>query len=137
MTAPLSENDPTGQPPERVSLAKSHPVLLMVTIGLGIAILVVLALMVGLVVRRATVKPASPAPAASIPVPASSAAKTPLATVASTIVIRRGMALADARLDDGVLILRTVGGDADEVITLDPKSGHVLARITLKKSDGP
>jgi hypothetical protein len=137
MSAPLSENTPTGQPPERVSIAKSHPVLLMVTIGLGIAIVVVLALMVGLVVKRASEKAAAPLPAAGAPVPAPQMIAKPAAPVATTIMIKRGTALADARLDGGVLILRTVGGEADEVITLDPKTGQVLARVTLRKSDGP
>jgi hypothetical protein len=109
----------------------------MVTIGLGIAIIVVLALMVGLVVRRASVKPANPEAVAAIPVPVVTAVKAPQTTVSTTIVVRKGTALAEARFDDGVLVLRTVGGDADEVITMDPKTGHVLTRITLKKSDSP
>lgn len=103
----------------------------MTTIGLGVAILVVLALMVGLAIRRMNAKPqAAPPPVAG--------AQTPQPAPAAnynTMIVREGTAIADAKIEGGLLILRTTNDEADEVMTFDPKSGQLLARITLKKSD--
>lgn len=104
----------------------------MVTIGLGIAIVLVLALMVGMIIKRATTKsePASPVTTElKPPVPASGD------TAFNSFVVREGTTIADARIEGGYLILRTTNDQADEVMTFDPKSGQMLARITLKKSD--
>lgn len=129
MTAPLPQNDLPNQPS---SLAKTNPILLMTVIGLGIAIVVVLALMVGMVVKRMNARQnepkAQPATHSSIPQPGTPASY-------NTMIVREGTSIADAKIEGGLLVLRTTNDDADEVMTFDPKTGQLLARITLKKSD--
>jgi hypothetical protein len=128
MSAPLSENEAPGQPP---SLAKTHPILLMTVIGLGIAIVLVLALMVGMIVKRMNAKPDEPksqAPVAAIPQAGAPANY-------NTMVVREGTTIADTKIEGGLLVMRTTNDEADEVMTFDPKTGQLLARITLKKSD--
>ena len=113
-----------------VSVLKSHPILMMTVIGLGIAIVVVVALMVGLIVKRGSTKPerVRPEAVAALPKPADAANY-------NTMVVRDDVQIADARIEGGLLIVRTTGGAADEVMTFDPRTGQLLARITLKKSD--
>jgi hypothetical protein len=134
MTEPLSQNASPGQPQDRpVSVMKSHPILMMTVIGLGIAIILVLALMVGMIVKGAGRKPETAKPqaaASAIPVPETAANY-------NTLTVREGTTIADARIEGGLLVLRTTGDEADEVMTFDPKTGQMLARITLKKGDAP
>jgi hypothetical protein len=103
---------------------------MMTVIGLGIAIVVVVALMVGLIVRRGSAKP-EPARAEAV----SAVPKPEAAANYNTMVVREDTQIADARIDGGLLVVRTTGGEADEVMTFDPRTGQLLARITLKKSD--
>lgn len=139
MSEPLTQNaipgqPPGSQPPAGQGLAKTHPILLMVTIGLGVAIILVLALMVGMIVKRATAKPELGNPTATAlkaPTPA------PGDTAFNTLNVREGTSIADARIEGGFLVLRTTSDMADEVMTFDPKTGQLLARITLKKTDQP
>lgn len=101
---------------------------------MGIAIVVVLALMVGMIVRGARPKAevTKGPPPAGIPVPGPGAAAN-----YNSMIVREGTTIADARIEGGLLLLRTTNDDADEVMTFDPKTGQLLARITLKKSDAP
>lgn len=103
---------------------------MMTVIGLGIAIVVVVALMVGLIVRRGSTKP-EPSPPDAV----SAVTKPESAANYNTMVVREDTQIADARIDGGLLVVRTTGGEADEVMTFDPRTGQLLARITLKKSD--
>lgn len=134
MTAPLSQNAAPDQPPP--SLAKSHPVLLAVVIGLGVAIILVMAIMAGLIIRRASsgATPPKPAALAGAPPPV---AKPGADTAFSTYYIGGDAEIAEARLQDGKLIVRTRSDIADEVMIFDPATGQMASRITLKKSDQP
>jgi hypothetical protein len=136
MSAPLSQNDGPGQTSDAPaqSLAKSHPILLMAIIGMGIAIIVVLALMVGMIVKGTRSKPDASKPQATASVPVPEAGPGAPANY-NTMVVREGTTIADARIEGGMLVLRTTSDEADEVMTFDPKTGQLLARITLKKSD--
>jgi hypothetical protein len=141
MTAPLSQNTGSSQPhpgqqqPPAASIAKTHPVLLAVTIGLGVAIIVVLGLMIGLTIKRATATDAAKPPPSGVPVPQTPAAGPQPAF--NTLYVREGTSVAEARIDDGLLVVRTTGDAADEVMIFDPKTAQIVSRITLKKSDEP
>lgn len=103
----------------------------MTVIGLGIAIVLVLALMVGMIVKRMNAKPDEPkskAPVAAIP-------QADAPANYNTMVVREGTTIADTKIEGGLLVMRTTNDEADEVMTFDPKTGQLLARITLKKSD--
>ncbi|HAH09393.1 MAG TPA: hypothetical protein DCL54_02575 [Alphaproteobacteria bacterium] len=108
------------------------------TVLLGVAIIIVLGLMVGLGVRRAmnTDTGAKPVPA-TIPVPASAAAATAGQPSFNAYTIRDGQSVADARIEGGLLVVRVTGDAADEVMTLDPRTGELISRITFKKAEQP
>lgn len=89
--------------------------------------------MVGMLIKRMGAKPQTPqtqAPIASVPQAGAPANY-------NTMIVREGTAIADAKIEGGLLVLRTTNDEADEVMTFDPKTGQMLARITLKKSDTP
>lgn len=107
----------------------------MAIIGMGIAIIVVLALMVGMIVKGTRAKPDAGRPApAGIPAPAAGPGQP---ANYNSMIVREGTTIADARIEGGLLLLRTTSDEAEEVMTFDPRTGQLLARITLKKTDSP
>ena len=112
---------------------KSNPVLFTIVVGLGLAIIFVLALMIGLAIKRSGAPASAPTTPSSIPVPGNAAAT--INPAYNTFNIREGTTVADARIDGGLLIVRTTNDYADEILTFDPRSGQLISRITLKKTD--
>ena len=111
--------------------------LWMLVIGLGIAILIVIAAMIGLAIRR-TSNTAEPAQAAStqpspVPIPAAAAAR-PGEAIELDIELAPGETLADARLENGTLLVRTTAATGDQLLLIDPASSRVLHRIRFNRA---
>lgn len=111
--------------------------LWMLVIGLGIAILIVIAAMIGLAIRRAS-NTAEPAQAAStqpspVPIPAAAAAR-PGEAIELDIELAPGETLADARLENGTLLVRTTAATGDQLLLIDPASSRVLHRIRFNRA---
>jgi hypothetical protein len=112
--------------------------LWMLVIGLGIAILIVIAAMIGLAIRRAS-NTAEPAQAAStqpspVPIPAATAAARPGEAIELNIELAPGETLADARLENGTLLVRTTAATGDQLLLIDPASSRVLHRIRFNRA---
>lgn len=111
--------------------------LWMLVIGLGIAILIVIAAMIGLAIRRAS-NTADPAQAAStqpspVPIPAAAAVR-PGEAIELNIELAPGETLADARLENGTLLVRTTAATGDQLLLIDPASSRVLHRIRFNRA---
>ena len=111
--------------------------LWILVIGLGIAILIVIAAMIGLAIRRAS-NTAEPAQAAStqpspVPIPAAAAAR-PGEAIELDIELAPGETLADARLENGTLLVRTTAATGDQLLLIDPASSRVLHRIRFNRA---
>jgi hypothetical protein len=112
--------------------------LWMLVIGLGIAILIVIAAMIGLVIRRATTSPpeatqasapALPAPAVAAPVPA-----RPGEAIELNIDLGPGETVADARLENGTLLVRITSPGLDQLLLIDPATSRVMQRIRFNRA---
>jgi hypothetical protein len=109
---------PEGPPP-------ANRGLWMLVIGLGIAIIVVVALMIGIAVKRAAFdKPEQPATTASL---------KPGEVPELNLDLAPGMSLAETRMEGNLLIVRVTGADAEEVLVIDPAKSKVLARVRFNK----
>ena len=110
--------------------------LWMLVIGLGIAILIVVAAMIGLAIRRATVDPQEAPSAAPVPAPVASpaAAASPGEAIELNINLAPGETVADARLENGTLVVRITSPDADQLLLIDPASSRVLNRIRFNRT---
>lgn len=106
--------------------------LWMLVIGLGIAILIVVAAMIGLALRRVYAKPDE----ASAPPPATVAIR-PGDTPELNIDLEQGEIVADANLQDGRLVVRLTSSAGDRLMVLDPKTSKVLSRIRFNRPAGP
>jgi len=99
--------------------------LWMLVIGLGIAIIVVLALMIGMAIKQAVFdKPAAPTATATF---------KPGEVPELNIDLAPGTAVSDARLDGANLVVRVSGPEADEVLVIDPAKSRVLSRVRFNK----
>ena len=102
--------------------------LWMLVIGLGIAIIVVLALMVGMAIKQSIYgKPADTA------APATAASLKPGEVPELNLDLAPGMTVAETRMDGTHLIVRIVGTDNEEVLVIDPTKSKVLSRIRFNK----
>lgn len=110
--------------------------LWMLVIGLGIAILIVVAAMIGLAIRRATVDPQEAPSAAAVPAPVASptAAAGRGEAIELNINLAPGESVADARLENGTLVVRITSPDADQLLLIDPASSRVLNRIRFNRT---
>lgn len=98
--------------------------LWMLVIGLGIAILLVLAAMIGMAVKQALYdKPAA----------ATTATLSPGEVPELNLDLPAGTAVAEARLDGSHLIVRVTGPEADEILVIDPAKSKVLSRVRFNK----
>ena len=98
----------------------------MLVIGLGIAILVVLALMIGMAIRQAVYGKPEPAPAAT-------ASLKPGDVPELNLDLQPGMTVAETRMNGTYLIVRIVGTEAEEVLVIDPTKTRVISRIRFNK----
>lgn len=118
--APNSPAAPAPPPPNRG--------LWMLVIGLGIAILLVLAAMIGLAVKQAMYgKPEALA----------TATLNPGEIPELNLDLAPGTAIAETRLDGATLIVRITGPDSEEILLLDPAKQKVLSRVRFNKKAQP
>jgi hypothetical protein len=100
--------------------------LWMLVIGLGIAILLVVAAMVGMAIRRAWM-PKKPEPAAT------SEAATPTfrpgEATELNLDLEAGASVTDARLEGRTLVVRITAPTSDQVFMIDPETSKVISRI--------
>ncbi len=97
----------------------------MLVIGLGIAILLVLAAMIGMAVKQALWRPK---PAAT-----ATATLKPGEVPELNIDLSPGTSLAEAHMDGANLVVRITGPDAEEILIVDPAKSRVLSRVRLNK----
>lgn len=100
--------------------------LWMLVIGLGIAILLVVAAMIGMAVRRAYMDPSPPAVTASL---------KPGEVPELNLDLAPGTTVAEARMDGAYLVVRITGPAADEVLVIDPAKSKVISRVRLNKKE--
>lgn len=97
----------------------------MLVIGLGIAIIIVLALMIGMAIKQAVFdKPAGPTTTATF---------KPGEVPELNLDLPAGTSVAEARLDGANLVVRVTGPEADEVLIIDPAKSRVLSRVRFNK----
>ena len=99
--------------------------LWMLVIGLGIAILLVVAAMIGFAIKNAYSKD----PGASTP----QAPLQPGASPELNMDLEAGAAVTDARMDGTHLIVRITSPSSDEVLVIDPAKSRVINRIRFNK----
>jgi hypothetical protein len=96
----------------------------MLVIGLGIAIIVVLALMIGMAIKQAVFDK---------PAPTTTATFKPGEVPELNLDLAPGTSVAEARLDGANLVVRVTGPEADEVLIIDPAKSRVLSRVRFNK----
>jgi len=97
----------------------------MLVIGLGIAIIVVLAAMIGMAIKQAVWGPKS--------MPTATATLKPGEVPELNLDLAPGTALAEAHMDGANLVMRITGPEADEILIIDPAKSKVLSRVRLNK----
>jgi hypothetical protein len=98
--------------------------LWMLVIGLGIAILLVVAAMIGMAVRQAYLKP---------PAQTATATLNPGDVPELNLDLAAGQSLADTRIENGLLVVRLSGTQADEVLVIDPAKSRVISRVRFNR----
>lgn len=96
----------------------------MLVIGLGIAIIVVLALMIGMAIKQAVFDK---------PAPTATASFKPGDVPELNLDLAPGTSVAEARMDGANLVVRITGPDADEVLVIDPAKSRVVSRVRFNK----
>jgi hypothetical protein len=96
----------------------------MLVIGLGIAIIVVLALMIGMAIKQAVFDK---------PAPTTTATFKPGEVPELNLELPAGTTVAEARLDGANLVVRITGPEADEVLIIDPAKSRVVSRVRFNK----
>jgi hypothetical protein len=96
----------------------------MLVIGLGIAIIVVLALMIGMAIKQAVFDK---------PAPTTTATFKPGEVPELNLDLPAGTSVAEARLDGASLVVRVTGPEADEVLIIDPAKSRVVSRVRFNK----
>lgn len=99
--------------------------LWMLVIGLGIAILLVLAAMIGMAIRQAAYGTKSS--------PATTATLTPGEVPELNLDLAPGTTIAESRMDGATLVVRITGPQGDEVLIIDPAKSKVLSRVRFNK----
>ena len=102
--------------------------LWMLVIGLGIAILLVVAAMIGFAVKRSFNKE---------PEQMATASFKPGDVPELNLDLAAGQAIADSRIEAGLLVVRITGAAADEILVIDPAKSKVLSRVRFNKPATP
>jgi hypothetical protein len=95
----------------------------MLVIGLGIAIIVVLALMIGTAIKRAYDKPEA----------AATATFKPGEVPELNLDLAPGTVVSEARMDGPHLVVRITGPTADEILVVEAAKAKVLSRVRFNK----
>ncbi|MCE9523709.1 MAG: hypothetical protein K8S25_14920 [Alphaproteobacteria bacterium] len=99
--------------------------LWMLVIGLGIAILLVLAAMIGMAIKQAVFDPK--------PLATATATLQPGEVPELNLDLAPGTTVAETRMDGHTLIVRLSGPDSEEILILDPAKQKVLSRVRFNK----
>jgi hypothetical protein len=102
--------------------------LWMLVIGLGIAIIVVLALMIGMAIKQAVFDKPAEGTVASL---------KPGDVPELNLDLPAGATVSETRLDGANLVVRISGAEAEEILIIDPAKSKVLSRIRLNKKPAP
>ncbi|MEQ1754675.1 MAG: hypothetical protein ABL973_11135 [Micropepsaceae bacterium] len=100
--------------------------LWMLVIGLGIAILLVVAAMIGMAIRNAYSK----GPETSAPVQAT---LKPGEAPELNLDLEPGATVSDAKMDGSLLIVRVTSPVSDEVLVIDPAKSKIINRIRFNR----
>ena len=100
--------------------------LWMLVIGLGIAILLVVAAMIGMAVRQSYKKP----PDRTEP---SQATLTPGDVPELNLDLEPGATVSDARMEGSSLVVRISSTASEEVLVIDPAKSKVISRIRFNR----
>ena len=103
--------DVVPQPPPA-----SNRGLWLLVIGLGVAILIVLAAMIGWAVNRATPDATPQAMASEL-----------------NLDLAPGTAVAQARMDGKLLVVHITGPQGDEILVIDIAKSKVISRVRFNK----
>ena len=104
--------------------------LWMLVIGLGIAILIVVAAMIAMAVRNMMRKDAA---AAAPQVQAQAVVLKPGEIPELNVDLDPGAAVADARLDGATLVVRITAPTGDQVMLIEPSTSKVVSRIRFNR----
>lgn len=99
--------------------------LWIVVVGLGVAILIVVAAMIGIAIKRALFDPKAPASA--------TATLKPGEVPELNLELPPGASIAESHMDGATLIVRITGPEGDEILILDPAKSRVLSRVRFTK----
>lgn len=105
--------------------------LWVLVIGLGIAILLVVAAMIGMAIRRAwTPKdPAASTAATTLP----QATFRPGEVLELNLDLEAGASVADARLEGRMLVVRITSPTSDQILLIDQETSRVISRIRFNR----
>ena len=102
----------------------------MLVIGLGIAILIVVAAMIAMAVRNMMRKDAA---AAAPQLTAQAVVLKPGEIPELNVDLDPGAAVADARLDGATLVVRITAPTGDQIMLIEPSTSKVISRIRFNK----
>lgn len=98
--------------------------LWMLVVGLGVAILIVVAAMIGMAIKRAYSNP---------PAETATATLKPGEVPELNLDLAAGQQVADTRIEAGLLLVRLTGTTADEILVIDPAKSKVVSRVRFNK----
>ena len=113
----------TPPPPDNKSANRG---LWFLVIGLGVAILVVVAAMIGMAVRNALSKK----PGASGPAITSIPGDVPQLA----LDLPAGATVVETHMEGSTLLVRVSSPSGDEIFVIDPRAAKVIARVKLNKA---
>jgi hypothetical protein len=105
--------------------------LWMLVIGLGIAILLVVAAMIGMAIRRVWMAPPPEAASAASTLP--QATFRPGEALELNLDLEAGASVADARLEGRMLVVRITAPTSDQVLLIDQETSRVISRIRFNR----
>jgi len=106
--------------------------LWMLVIGLGIAILLVVAIMVGMAIRRVWM-PKKPEAAAAATTEVAAPSFRPGETMELNLDLEAGASVTDASLEGKTLVVRITAPTSDQVFMIDPETSRVISRIRFNR----
>ena len=106
--------------------------LWMLVIGLGIAILLVVAIMVGMAIRRVWM-PKKPEAAATTTTEVAAPSFRPGETTELNLDLEAGASVTDAKLEGKTLVVRITAPTSDQVFMIDPETSKVISRIRFNR----
>jgi hypothetical protein len=113
----------TPPPPDNKTANRG---LWFLVIGLGIAILIVLAAMIGLGVRNMMAKKPEAASPAITTVPGD--------VPQLALDLPQGSTVAETHMEGTTLLVRVTSAEGDEIFVIDPRAAKVIARVKLNKA---